>query len=415
MTLRRTLLLLACLLLVPAAAADNQETVVGMSKKTYDALNEAQPLIELEQWPAATAILNQLLERDLSGYETAHVLNMLGYIYFQQDDIKGALAAYSRALQQEGLPESQVRGLLNSAAQVSLASGDFKSAESYALRLIAVEAEAPQPMSQVILAQAYIGQERWADALAPLRKALDMQKQMGARPRENWMVMLSSVYYYLERYLEMRDVLYELVTLYPRERYLLNLAALHAQLEEPEKQLALVEALRDDHRLEKGFHLKMLATLYISQGVPVKAAQLLEQEIAAGNIPATRQNLEMQSQAWYMAGYEARAIPPLEVAAEKDDDGKLFVRIARLYMDLYEFGAAEKAARKALATEDLEDTGDAWLLVGMAMARSDKLDGARRAFVEAARYKDTEKWAAQWLRFVDNELQRIAALTRSPH
>lgn len=413
MTLRPWLFVL-CLLLVPAAAADNKEAVVGMSKKTYDALNEAQPLMEAEQWSAAIAILTGLRETRLSGYETAHVLNMLGYIYFQQDDVPAALAAYREALQQEGLPESQLRGLLNSAAQVSLASGDFKSAESFALRLIAIETEAPQPLSQVILAQAYIGQERWADALAPLKKALDMQRAMGARPRENWMVMLSSVYYYLERYTDMRDLLYELVTVYPRERYVLNLAALHAQLDEPERQLALVEALRDDGRLEKGFHLKMLATLYISQGVPVKAAQLLEQEIAAGNIEATRQNLEMQSQAWYTAGYEARAIPPLEVAAERDRDGKLFVRVARLYMDLYEFESAEKAARRALAIEDLEDAGDAWLLLGMAMARGDKLDGARRAFVEAARYKDTEKWAGQWLRFVDNELQRIAALTSSP-
>jgi tetratricopeptide (TPR) repeat protein len=411
----RLILLVCCLLLVPGAVAQTKEAVVGMSKKTYDVLNEIQPLVEAEQWQEATDILTNLRrDRKLSGYETAHVLNMLGYIYFQQDRIQDALASYSDALTQEGLPESQVRALLNAAAQVSMASGDFVAAEKYAKQLIAAETEAPQPLSQIILAQAYVGQERWADALAPLKKAVQMQKDMGSRPRENWLVLLSSVYYYLGDFREMRDLLYEIVTLYPRERYIINLAALHGELEEPEKQLALVESLRDDERLHKDFHLKMLASLYISQGVPLKAAQLLEKEIAAGNIEATRQNLEMQSQAWYMAGNEAKAITPLEAIAESEDDGKLYVRIARLYMDLYQFKSAEKAARKALATDELKERGDAWLLVGMALARRDQLEASRKAFVEAARHDSSEKWARQWLKFVDNEQARLASLTSNP-
>ena len=70
----------------------------------------------------------------------------------------------------------------------------------------------------------------------------------------------------------------------------------------------------------------MLANLFISQGTPLKAAELLDKEIASGRIEASRQNLELNSQAWYMAGDEARAIPPLEAAAAKEDDGKLYLR-----------------------------------------------------------------------------------------
>ena len=36
-----------------------------------------------------------------------------------------------------------------------------------------------------------------------------------------------------------------------------------------------------------------------------------EREIDAGRVPDTRQNLELTSQAWYLAGEQARAIPPL--------------------------------------------------------------------------------------------------------
>ena len=404
----RAVLMMLCLLLAGPLLA--KEAVVGMSKKTYDTINEVQPLIDEAQWAEAMEILEKLRERKLSGYETAHVLNMLGFIHYQMDNTAAALASYEEALQQEGLPPSQVRGLLNAVAQVSLASGDYVSAEKYARQLLEVETEAPQPISQVILAQALIGQERWAEAAEPMQTAIQMQRDMGSNPRENWLVMLSSIYYSLERYVDMREVMYEVVSLYPRERYILNLAALHGQLDETDKQMALVESLQDDERLEKGFHFVTLANLFMSHGTPYKAAVLLEEQIAAGNVEATRQNLELASQAWYTAGNEARAIPPLEQAAAEEDDGELYVRIARLYMDLYKWPEAEKAARLAL-DKGVEEAGAAWLLVGMALARGDELDAARKAFVKAAEYEKSEKWARQWMRFVDTEQERYASLT----
>lgn len=408
--------LLACslmlLLLVQTAAA--KESVYGMSKKTYDAINIIQLLIEEEKFQEAIDQVELLKERKLNGYETAHVLNMAGFLHFQLGDSDAALASYAQALQQKDLPESQIRGLLNSAAQVSLASERYAQAAQYARQLIATETEAPQPLSQVILAQALVGQEKWEESIEPLKKAIAMQRAVGATPRENWMAMLSSIYYTLERYEEMRDILYEIIALYPSERYIMNLAALHGQLEEPGKQLALVESLRDDERLERGFHLLMLANLLISQGNPLKAAQLLDQEIAAGRIEATRQNLELNSQAWFMAGEEARAIAPLQLAAKDAEDGELYLRIARLYMDLYEWKPAERAARMALEKGDLREEGDAWLLVGMALARGEKLEAARTAFIEAAEFESSESWAKQWLRFVDVEQERIAAFTLDP-
>ncbi len=405
----RTLVLLLIVLL--AAPLSAKEAVVGMNKRTYDTLNEVQIFMEAEQWDEALAALEVMGKRKLSGYETAHMLNMYGFIYYSMGNNEKALEHFDLALQQEGLPNSQIRGLLNSSAQVSLSIGDYPAAEGYAKRLLEAEIEAPQPLSQVLLAQAYVGQERWADAEGPLKTALAMLEASGATPRENWMVMLSSIYHAQEKYEEMRDLLYEVVKLYPRERYILNLAALNGQLGEPQKQLALIESLEEDGRVVKSFHFVTLANLFLSQGVPVKAARLLEREIENGRVPDTRQNLELTSQAWYLAGEEARAIPPLMVAAQKEQSGKLYLRIARLHMDLYQWDQAESAARQALAMENLEEPGDAWLLIGMALARANELEAARTAFVQASGYDSSVKWAKQWMRFVETEQARIASLT----
>ena len=404
-------LLLAVMLLGTVCAHAEKDSSLGITQKTYEAITEIQALLEAEQWQAAREALLALLEKKLNGYERAHALNMLGYTYFNDENYDQALASFQEALTQPGLPITQVRALLTTTSQVCLAAERYEDAEKYALELLAQEEAHPQPQSQIILAQAYIGMEEWQKAVSPLKKAIKMQVDAGAKPRENWMLMLSSVYYSLEDYESMRDILYQMVELYPAERYLINLAALHGQLGDTDKQLALIESLLDEQRLEKSYHLMSLVNLFLAKGMPFKAADLLQREMASGRIETTQQHLEMESQAWYLAGEEDRAIPPLERAAALSDDGELYLRVARLYMDSYQWQPAEKAARKALQVGGLRDEGGAWLVVGMALARGDELEAARKAFLQAAEHEKSEQWAQQWLGFVDSEQRRIAALT----
>jgi tetratricopeptide (TPR) repeat protein len=403
--------LLVFLLLFTAADVGAKELVMGMSKKTYDAITQVQELMDAEAYPEALEQLSILRERKLNSYERAHALNMTGFIYYQMERLDEALVIYSEALELPDLPDSQVRALLSTISQLALVTEDYKAAEKYALQLLASPGKAPPPpVSHVILAQAYIGQEQWDKAVEPLKTAMQMQRDAGQKPRENWMGMLSAAYYNLSDFDSMRSVLYELLSLYPREQYLMNLAALHGQLGETDKQLALVESLLDDKRLERSHHLLSLANLFMAHSLPYKAGQLLQAEMEAGRIESTQQNLELQSQAWYLAGEERKAIAPLEAAAAIASTGKLYMRVARLYMDIYDWSGAQKAADAAIEKGGLEDPGSAWLLRGMALARQDKLEPAREAFLLAVEHEESEKWALQWLKFVANEQRRIAAM-----
>ena len=85
-------LLLLTLLVSPTLA---KESVYGMSKKTYDAINKVQVLIEEEKFEEAIAEVELVKERKLNGYEMAHVLNMAGFLHFQLEDNDAALAAYN--------------------------------------------------------------------------------------------------------------------------------------------------------------------------------------------------------------------------------------------------------------------------------------------------------------------------------
>jgi tetratricopeptide (TPR) repeat protein len=383
----------------------------GMTKATYDRIAAVQQLFEEDQWATAIEKLQAITEGRVSNYERAHAFNMLGFAWYQLDNLERSMQAYRSALAQENIPVSQTRWLLTTISQVALMAEDYAAAERYAIELVELKYELPpEAASWVVLAQARIGQENYAGALSPMLKAIETDRDAGNQPREEWLLLLSSIYYMTDSFEAMREVLYELVALYPKEKYLINLAALHGELGDSRKQLALVEALLDDQRLQRSEHRLSLVNLFLANGLPYKAAALLQREIEAGRIEADKRNLELLSQAWYMAGERERSIPPLAQAAAISKEGDLHMRVARLYMDDYNWDSAEIAAQKAVEMSSGEQLGDALLLLGMAMANANKLEPAKRILKRAADHENVASWALQWLSFVETEQRRMDSL-----
>lgn len=88
-------------------------------------------------------------------------------------------------------------------------------------------------------------------------------------------------------------------------------------------------------------------------------------------------------------------------------DGELWLRIARLEVALYEWERAEVAAKAAIEKGGLKNPGSALILEGMALAYQGKFYKAKRVLRQAVKLRESEKWAKQWLAFVDNEQKRL--------
>lgn len=403
----RVLLLLLALTL-PGGAVLAKEQVVGMNERVFKIMGEAQELIDVEDYPGAREVLARGLERKLSNYERAHMLNITGYTWYEQEEMDRAIAAYEEARALEDLPNSMLVTLNLTLGQVNLVKEDYVAAEAALRRLIELP-EQYLPNNLVLIAAALIGQDRHTEALEPLIEAIETKDAAGEQVRENWLSMLSSVYYEMNDFEAMRDVVERLVITFPREQYLLNLAALHGQLGDQQRQLALVESLLDDDRITTQSHLKMIVNLYLGENMPYKAARLLSQELESGRVETTVKNLELLSQAWYMSAELDKAIDPLAEAADRSESGELFLRLARLHMDAYRWEEANAAARRALDKGGLRQEGHAWLLRGMAEVRLKSFTEARQLFSRAADYDYTEKYAKQWLNYVDAEEARLNA------
>jgi tetratricopeptide (TPR) repeat protein len=391
-----------------------REAVVGMDERIFKIVNEAQERMDADDLEGALRVLDKAHERRMSSYETAQVLRMTGLAYYHGERYDEAIEAYEEALAQERLPDSMIASLLGSLARLCLMQDRNDYAEEKLRQLLTLPKQDTAD-NRVLLASALIRQEKFEAALVPLNSAIGESRADGEQPSENWLSMLAAAYYSLEEHAAMREVVRELAEVYPSEQYLMNLAALHGQLGDRQKQLALVEAMLDDDRITRAAYLKMLASLYLAENLPFKAANLLETAVAEGRVEEDVATLEQTSQAWYLAQELERAVEPLAraaaIAARETESGELYLRLAGLHMDSYQWSEADQAAALALEAGGLKQEGEAWLMRGMANAQLERYDDAKVLFERAQAFESTRAHADQWLVYVASERKTKAVAT----
>lgn len=254
--------------------------------------------------------------------------------------------------------------------------------------------------------QALFQLARYEEALKPIKTAIDMFREQGQIPKENWLLLLRVIYFEMKDYDNMIEVVRELIAYYPKDTYILTLAGIYSELGDTKKQLVLTEVLYEKGYLHGSGHATNLANLYLLHGLPYKAAQTLEREIEANVVEANERNLRLLSQAWYQAREDRKAIAPLKAAAEMSDSGELYIRLAQSYINLEEWKAAGVAVQKGLNLGGLKRDDQANIMLGMALFNQKRLQQARRAFEKAQRDKRSARAAGQWINYVDSEVKR---------
>ena len=379
---------------------------VAMSQPVYEALTEIQELVEADQYSEALVAIKKVQEKKkLSPYEAAQIWNLTAYTYYLMEDYKGAIGAYKQVLAQPELPLALQQSTLKTLAQLHFTVEDFDKALVIIDQLIAMLDE-PAADVYMLKGQAYFQMGQFDKALEPIKIAVQMHRDQGRVPNENWLLLLRVIYWEMKDFPNMLIVLEELVEEYPKDSYVLTLAGVYSELGDTKKQLALTEALYDSGYIDGKTHAVNLANLYLLHGIPYKAASVLQKEIDAGNVKADVRNLRLLSQAWYQARNDRKSIPPLVQAAAMSEDGELYIRLAQSYLNLEMWSEAADAAKKGLAVGNLKrkDTGS--IMYGMALFNQRKLEQARRAFQTAGKDNRSKRAAGQWIKYVDSEILR---------
>jgi tetratricopeptide (TPR) repeat protein len=403
--------LLAVALAAPVSAQEKKtrktKQTVAMSQQVYEKLQEIQELVEADQHAEAQAKIKEIQggKKKLSPYEAAQIWNLSAYDYYLQERYNDSIRSYEQVLKQPELPEALQQSVLKTLAQLQFTIEDYPLALETIKRLMAL-VEEPAADVFMLLGQAHFQMEDYEAAIPPIKTAIDMYKEQGRVPRENWLLLLRVCYWEMKDFPNMLIVLEELIEAYPKDSYILTLAGVYSELGDTKKQLALTESLYEKGYIEGKSHAVNLANLYLLHGVPYKAAIVLEKEMAAGNVKSDVRNLRLLSQAWYQAREDLKAIPPLKQAAAEGDEGELYIRLAQSYINLEKWSEASAAAKQGLAVGDLKREDTANIMYGMALFNQKELEKARKAFVAARSDKRSKRAANQWIKYVDSEIRR---------
>jgi tetratricopeptide (TPR) repeat protein len=109
---------------------------------------------------------------------------------------------------------------------------------------------------------------------------------------------------------------------------------------------------------------------------------------------------------WRAAQEVKKAIPEMAKAAEKSDKGELWARLGNIYLDNDEYDESIKAINAGLKKGGVKRPDTAYLVLGMAHYNLKQYDAARKAFKKAEADERSRKYARQWMRFMDKELER---------
>lgn len=384
-------------------------------------LQEVFTQMQAEEYQPALAALNELIASrggSMPPYDAATAYELRGSVKASLEDFRGALADFQRALQLNALPQSRNNQLRYFIAQLQFQEEQYQAAINGLNQWIQFARTCGQnvdPNAYYLLAAAHMQKEP-ADprsAVSPARSAVETNRASG-EPRKSYYDLLNLVYSELNDNNNRMPLLEEMINLWPGTKgYWTQLSGAYSQTGRDRDAFSVLEVAYRAGLLSSESELLTLIQYYSFFENPYRGGEMLEREMAAGNIDRDQDNLILLSQLWSQAREHKRSIPILREAAGRASNGELYYRLGQVLLADEQYAQAQTALENAVnrGGMDRTDTGDAWLLLGTARFNQAGPEdtaiwsSARRAFVSAQRYENVRSRATQWVEYIDAVVQ----------
>ncbi len=416
LSLRLCLAVLAGLLAFGTASAQSGEAskdddtktkqAQAVSKEVYEKIQKAQEAVDAKDYRGALDMLNRLYNPDkLTEYEQANVLNYLGFVYYNMDNIKQATATYEKMLRIPTLEPQMAKQTTLTMAQLYTMDENYAKALQTLDKWFVLETN-PGPDQFILKAQILYNLDRYKDMINPIETAMKVARERDKPVKEDWWNLLNFAYFQQENYTKVRDIQKTLLQNWPKARYWKSLAGAYTELGEDEKLIYAYDAAHTQGMLEKPQEFITMAQLYLQAEVPYKAAVLMQEKMDAGIVPRDEKNYRLLSQAWTLAQEDNKAIPALKAAAELAGDGELDARLTNAFLNTSNYNDCVSSATTALRKGGLRNPDNIQITLGMCLYNLRRYDDAKNAFKTAARVPRSQRTASQWIQVIDAELER---------
>jgi tetratricopeptide (TPR) repeat protein len=150
--------------------------------------------------------------------------------------------------------------------------------------------------------------------------------------------------------------------------------------------------------------------LYLGAEAPYMASKVMKKGIESKTVSRDAKNLEIWAVSLSQAQDLKNALPVMEEAAQKMDNGKIYATLAAIYLNADKYDDAVSAARKALNKGGLRSQGEVHMYMGSAYLGLKKYDDAIKALREAVKDEKYKTHAQNLMKYVQNEKTREEGL-----
>lgn len=382
----------------------------AVSKEVYDRITKAQEAVDAKNYPEALRLLNALYDPNkLTEYEQANVLNYIGFVYFNMDDVRNAMRTYEKMVQIPSLEPQLLKQTTYTLAQLYTMEEQYTKALATLDKWFTMETN-PAPDPFILKAQNLYQLQRYHDMIQPIENAMKIAVARDKEIKEDWYVLLNFAYYQEENFRKVIEIQKTLLVSWPKKNYWFSLAGAYTELGQDTNLTNAYAAAHTQGMLEKESELVTMAQLYMQRETPYLAAKLLEKEMAAGRIAKDGKNYRLLSQAWQLAQEDKKAIPALQEAARRTEDGELDVRLGNTYLNIGEYSECEKAVATGIRKGGLKSPDNAQISLGMCLYNQRKYQSGIEAFQAAAKTERSRRVANQWINVIRADVERNEAI-----
>ena len=213
---------------------------------------------------------------NLTDYERQNVLNYLGFVYYNMDDINSAMQIYDEMLQIPTMEEQIRKQTIYTLSQLNTMQENYDRAIQLIEEYFVLETNPASGTLHPVCAEPVSGQPICGHDPTDRNRDGRCSGNGIKRLKKTGTCCLTSPTSSRKITRKVRDIQKILLVNWPKKRYWFSLAGAYTELGEDNNLIYAYDAAHTQGMLEKESELVTMAQLYMQAEVPYKAATLLD-------------------------------------------------------------------------------------------------------------------------------------------
>lgn len=347
--------------------------------------DEALPLIE-----------KALAGKKIGGYAEAFAQQLLGRVYWDQDKEDQALAATSKAIELDALPNNSHFSLMYQLAQMQVQTEQYADALK-TLDRFKTEAGVETPDQIALLGNIYYRLDKYPEAIDAMKRAIAASDE----PKESWNQILIASMFELDQYAEAADVVKAQLAKSPDDVTLLKqLATIYINDDKYPQAIEVLSKAKEKGLITSKEDYLQLAKLYANADQPKESAATLKEGMANGTISADFEVNKLLGDVCSQAEDDACAIEAYEKASAQSTDGNVDYQLGYLLFYSDRGAEAKAALERAIKKGGLRQEGEAYIILGDVESYANNESAALAAWQKAQGFPSTKVMADQRIKAI---------------